>query len=103
MKRLRLDKVVMSYILPENLVWWSLDSRGRYEDCLIKEVQDTGGTMWRYWCRDYWTRYDADGEQVGPIELHGYGQVPIIRLYDEPPAMQAHRPAPLRGYCGDPA
>jgi len=81
-RRFGLDRVVASYILPENMVWWNLDSRGRYEDCLVKEVRDDMGVIWRYWCRDFYASYDAHGEMVGDVTDHPYGAVPIVRLFD---------------------
>ena len=47
--RLGLDTCVASYILPENLVWWTLDRLGGYDECLVREVQDDGQVRWRYW------------------------------------------------------
>ncbi|MDG3005510.1 hypothetical protein [Paludisphaera mucosa] len=80
--RLGLDSCVASYILPENMIWWRLDRGGRYQECLIREVHDEGRISWRHWDERAWTLYDEKGEVVkGPVE-HGYGQVPIIRVFD---------------------
>jgi len=80
--RLGLDSVVASYILPENMVWWRLDRAGRYLECLIREVHDEGRIAWRHWDERTWTLYDEKGEIVkGPVE-HGYGLVPIVRVFD---------------------
>ena len=38
--RLGLDKVVASYILPQNMVWWRKDAAGRYLECLVREYVD---------------------------------------------------------------
>ena len=80
--RFGLGKVVASYILPENMVWWTLDARGRYVECLVREVQDDYGVMWRYWDRKGWARYDQQGKRVGKVTPHPFGAVPIVRLFD---------------------
>jgi hypothetical protein len=80
--RLGLDSCVASYILPENMVWWRLDRAGRYLECLVREVDDRGGASWRHWSERAWTLFDDRGEKVrGPVD-HGYGRVPIIRVFD---------------------
>lgn len=80
--RMGLDGCVASHILPENLVWWRLDRRGRYAECLIREVHDEGGAAWRYWNAESWTLYDPSGKvAAGPVP-HPFGRVPIIRLFD---------------------
>jgi hypothetical protein len=92
--RLGLDTCVASYILPENLVWWKLDPRGSYLECLVREVPDgatgsgvptrtgEGSIYWRYWDARSWTLFDTSGAiKQGPVE-HPYGRVPIIRIFD---------------------
>jgi hypothetical protein len=80
--RLGLDTCVASYILPENLVWWTLDRLGNYRECLIREVQDDGLVLWRYWDARSWTLFDQSGVlKAGPVE-HRYGRVPIVRIFD---------------------
>jgi hypothetical protein len=80
--RLGLDACVASYILPENLVWWSLDRLGNYRECVVREPREDGGVAWRFWDAHAWSLYDARGERVaGPVE-HPHGRVPIIRLFD---------------------
>ena len=110
-RRLGLEDVRASFILPENIVWWKLDDLGHYIEILIREVTDDKGILWRYWDDEIYVTYDGTGrivpstfqpygmdmngrpmdpvaivqetsKQVGePIE-HGYGRVPIIRLFD---------------------
>jgi hypothetical protein len=77
-----LDVPVASYILPENMVWWRLDRRGWYVECLVREVQDDTSYRWRYWSADRWALYDATGEAIGPPVDHPYGRVPIVRVFD---------------------
>jgi hypothetical protein len=80
--RLGLDACHASYILPENLVWWSLDRLGDYAECLVREPLEDGGAVWRYWDAHGWSLYDVRGERItGPVP-HPYGRVPIIRLFD---------------------
>jgi hypothetical protein len=35
-----LDKCIASYILPNNMVWWKLNSARRYDKCLVREYAD---------------------------------------------------------------
>jgi hypothetical protein len=109
--RLGLDSVVASYILPENVLWWCLDARGRYKEVLIREVQDNQEVLWRYWNKDLWCLYnctgtmveseyrpygyDVNGQPLAPVRrmqetaaprgnvvYHDYGVVPILRIFD---------------------
>ena len=80
--RLGLDACVASYILPENMIWWTLDRLGRYSECLVREVQDDGAVRWRFWNAHSWVLYDQSGKVVaGPVE-HPFGRVPIVRVFD---------------------
>jgi hypothetical protein len=80
--RLGLNTCVASYILPENLVWWTLDRLGSYRECLIREIQDDGSLHWRYWNSRLWVLFDQSGVvSAGPVE-HDYGRVPIVRVFD---------------------
>jgi hypothetical protein len=80
--RLGLDTCVASYILPENLVWWTLDRLGGYQECLVRETRDDGSAVWRYWDARTWTLFDASGERIAGQVAHPYGKVPIVRLFD---------------------
>lgn len=80
-----LDRVIGTVILPENVVWWRLDSTGcRYEECLVREtLESDNGTIERY---RHWTvaesvLYDAEGERLATT-AHSFGRVPIIRVFD---------------------
>ncbi|MGO9598111.1 MAG: hypothetical protein ACLP7Q_08975 [Isosphaeraceae bacterium] len=80
--RLGLDSCVASYILPENLVWWTLDRLGGYQQALVREIQEDNSVFWRYWDAHGWSLFDQGGKPVaGPIP-HPYGRVPIIRVFD---------------------
>jgi hypothetical protein len=80
--RLGLDRVVASYILPENMVWWRLDRLGAYCECLVREVRDDGHVLWRFWDARSWTLFGESGKlEAGPV-AHHFGRVPIIRLFD---------------------
>ncbi len=101
-KEMGLDRCVLSYVLPQNLVWGVTDHAGNYIEALVHEwhanpdVQSSqDGTSAtnnepkdRYSCRHWtptkWTLYSADGSDViarGPNE---YGFVPIVQLVDQP-------------------
>jgi hypothetical protein len=80
--RLRLNTCVASFILPENLVWWTLDRLGNYRECLIREIQDDGAVFWRYWNTRSWALFEQSGVlKAGPVE-HPYRRVPIVRVFD---------------------
>lgn len=81
-----LDRAVISIILPGNLLWWTLLPNGQYNECLIRECDDTGGPdVFRYWTVADWTLLDKDGKVVATGE-HSYGRVPIERaLYRRKP------------------
>lgn len=82
--RLGLDGVVAGYILPENLVWWRLDRRGRYEECLVHERGDDGRPAWRHWTAAGSDVYTDRGELVpGRSFAHDLGRPPIRRVFDE--------------------
>jgi hypothetical protein len=107
--RLGLDKVVASYILPMNMVWWRTDAAGRYLECLVREYIDPADRMdhdkngnaidpdgpgelgeawrrdyvrWRLWRCDESILYNCDGSEVLNRVPHNFGRVPIIRLVD---------------------
>lgn len=84
-ERLRLDRCVASYVLPENMVWWLLDETGcRYEECLVREyVDDEDGTreMYRHWDGEGSALYDDEGNLVERVP-HGFGRVPVVRVFD---------------------
>src|SRR4029077_10082024 len=77
-----LDVPVASYILPENMLWWTLDRHCRYEECMVREGQDGGASRYRYWDAETYTLYDDRGKRIGPPEDHPYGSVPIRRVFD---------------------
>ena len=104
-----LDKVVASYILPTNMVWWRTDAAGRYIECLVREYvdaaermdydkrgnaidpEDTGGAgekwrndsvRWRLWRRNESVVYNYDGSEELDRVAHTFGRVPIVRLID---------------------
>ena len=101
-KRLGLDRCVASYILPENMLWYSIDRAWRYKECVVQEFVDP--SQWKElsagadpkaaanWARDHvlfrhWTAeqsclYRYDGTPVEPPRPHPYGRVPIVRLFD---------------------
>ncbi len=80
--RLGLDRVVASHVLPENMIWWVLDHKGHYTECIIREVQDDLDVNWRYWNRDVWCTYNKLGKMLVKPVRHRFGRVPIVRLFD---------------------
>jgi hypothetical protein len=109
--RLGLNKVVISYILPENNVWWRTDTAARFTECLIREYVDAAdrtpydgsgdplddkntdakadswrgdNIRWRHWTTEGSTLYSYDGKEVEEDTIkHPYGRVPIPRLVDQ--------------------
>lgn len=79
--RLGVNRPVASYILPHNMLWWSLDDSARYRECLVREPQDDGEALTRHWKPDGWDLYDAAGRIVGRGE-YPYGRPPIVRCFD---------------------
>lgn len=112
---LGLDRCVASYILPENIVWWKLDSGDRYVECIVMEYvdpsdrndfdengkpikqngKDDAASNWlrqyvrfRHWTPTESTLYSYTGDTIiGKPLPHNYGRVPIIRLK----AIKRHR------------
>ncbi len=84
-QRLGLDRCVASYILPENLLWWSLDESGnRYRECLVREFRESDDgpvALYRHWTAEGWTLLDPEGETLASAD-HPFGRVPIVRVFD---------------------
>ncbi len=80
-----LDRCRASFILPEDMLWWRLDSTGhRYEECLVREWTRTESgpvPRYRHWDDSRSVLYDADANVLEVAE-HAFGQVPIARLFD---------------------
>lgn len=106
---LGLDKCIASYILPQNMVWWRVDTAGRYTECLVREFADPADrndtdqfgnpidadgaledsvnwrqsyVRWRYWTETESILLNNDGSDVIGRTPHNYGRVPIVRLID---------------------
>lgn len=95
--RLGLGRAVASYILPENMLWWRLDERGRYAEAVVQEFDDSPGynatdgaqdletpvaqTRYRHWTSAGWTLYNAEAEAIDSGD-HSFGRVPIVRIFD---------------------
>jgi hypothetical protein len=109
-QRLGLDKVVASYILPQNMVWWRSDSAGRYREALVREYVDPADRLdydkngnaidpedpgqagttwrrdfvrWRLWRSDESVLFDYGGDKILTRTPHNFGRVPIVRLIDQ--------------------
>ena len=107
--RLGIDRCTVSYILPQNMLWWRLDAAGRYAECLVREyvdasdrvdhaagsdqIMDVEGAPGEEWQRDYvryryWTAtesrlYNYAGDKLLSVNPHPFGRVPIVRLLDQ--------------------
>ena len=82
--RMGLDGVVAGYILPENLCWWRLDRRGRYQECLVYERCDDGEFHWRHWTPEGCDVYTGEGDFVAAKSYpYSYGRPPIVRVFDD--------------------
>lgn len=82
-----LDKCVASYILPENVLWWRLDHRKRYEQVLVLE-RHGDEIYFRHWTSIDSVLYTDKGEVatmdgVPQVHPHSFGCVPIIRVFDD--------------------
>lgn len=83
-RRLGLDGVVADYILPENLVWWSLDLKKQYRECLVCERCDDGNLNWRHWTAEGSDLYTSEGDHVPERSwMYDYGRPPIVRVFDD--------------------
>lgn len=107
--RLGLDQCIVSYILPENIVWWRYRTNTKeYEELLVREYTDPAdrndigkdgkpidpekedSDESKDWCRSYvryrhWTAtgsrlYDYDGNPMGKEITYAYGQPPVRRI-----------------------
>lgn len=81
LSELGLDAVVVGYILPENMIWWQLDRRGRYLRNLVEEPSEDGTRNFRFWEPDKWTLYDGRGEVIDS-QPHNFKRPPIVRVFD---------------------
>jgi hypothetical protein len=104
------DKVVASYILPMNMVWWRTDAGGRYLECLVREYVDPADRVdydkrgnaidpddagkagqewrnefvkWRLWRPDESIVFNFAGDTIVDRTPHSFGKVPIVRLIDQ--------------------
>lgn len=78
----RLDRCVISVILPENMVNWTMSPDGRrYAECVVCELQGDGQKWLRYWNDTEWVLYDQDNAVV-KSGTHPFGRPPIVRVFD---------------------
>jgi uncharacterized membrane protein YgcG len=81
-----LTACVASYILPQNMLWWRLNRRGKYAECLVREYADPAGPdpgseQFRHWTDTESVLFDDAGEVLEAVP-HRYGRVPIDRVFD---------------------
>jgi hypothetical protein len=84
--RLGVDRCLASVLLPEDMLWWRLDTMGsRYAECLVLEnAEDQDGNPlahYRHWTETESTLYEADGTKL-EVTPHPFGRVPIVRVFD---------------------
>lgn len=79
----KLDGCAASFILPWNMTWWTLARNGEYAECVVCEPKEGGGSNYRHWTTDDATLYDDQGRTVEPTYRHGFGFVPIVRVFDQ--------------------
>lgn len=79
--RLNLDGCIVQTILPWDMVWWRLNKRRRYAECLVAECDEDGECYYRHWTVTDWTLYTAKGD-VAATSPHNYKRVPIGRAFD---------------------
>ncbi|MDB5349485.1 MAG: hypothetical protein JWN86_732 [Planctomycetota bacterium] len=96
--RLGLGACVATIVLPENMLWWRLDAKGRYVECLVREYADPAATpasapnapsgvvetaapaeRYRHWTARDSALYDRDGRELARLP-HRFNRVPIVRL-----------------------
>jgi len=105
-----LDKIIASYILPQNAVWWRTDAAGRFLEYLVREYVDPAermdydkngnaidsddpGSVGQSWRNDYvrfrlWREdesilFSNSGEEIIERVPHNFGRVPVVRLIDQ--------------------
>lgn len=101
-KELGLDRCILSYILPQNLVWGLFDHAGNYVECVVREWHNTSDSQhghntdtvaadlrpnqsyYRHWTQTEWTLYNEDGSEVEDKGDNEYGYIPIVQLIDQP-------------------
>lgn len=88
--RLKLDTAIIQVVMPQNLTWWKIDRFGRYLKVVVKEPQDNGDSLWRYWDSNGWQCYDGMGKKIGVYTPHPYGEVPIRRVFDRRHPLHEH-------------
>jgi hypothetical protein len=80
----RLNDCVVSYILPENMLWWELDPVSRsYVECLVFE-RTRHGPIFRHWTPTESNAYNSEGKAVLSLSrVHPFQAVPIVRVFDD--------------------
>ena len=78
--RLNLDRITASYILPQNVQWWRLDSLGQYLEAIVIEPQDDGWNRYRHFDEEGWALYSYEGRLLEE-GTYDYGRPPIRRLF----------------------
>lgn len=96
-----LDGCVASFVLPENMVWWRLDRKGRYAEALVFERSD-GGDRYRHWTQDGAWCYAESGATVeGSSFEHSFGVCPIVRVFDDKKLRCEHIGKPRLEYASE--
>ena len=84
-RRLGLDRAVAQVILPDDVLWWQLGPDRKYKQVLIRRCEVTvDGEVVEHkhlWDDASVTVYDQGGKELSR-RAHGYGQVPVVRVFD---------------------
>lgn len=76
------DRCIAAIILPENLVWWEKDARGRYLEVLVLERKGEK-VCYRHWTATDSNLYDARGVFIAAeSHEHELGFCPVVRVFD---------------------
>jgi hypothetical protein len=82
LRRLGLTSCRIGVILPENLVWWRLDSSDRYAEVLVLERTPLD-LRWRHWTAEESNAYDLQGKHLKDASYtHKFGAPPVVRVFD---------------------
>jgi hypothetical protein len=79
------QQCMVDYALPEDVLWWRLDYTGKYYvEVNVRERHIINGNevdLICHWTHKDWTIYDQEGK-VQAKGMHGFGVVPVVRIFD---------------------
>lgn len=85
-RSLGLDRCQVSIILPENILWWRLDDRGRYAEVLHRDMPEPrpgqpAKVVYRLVDAEKTVIYSEDDVILETIP-HNFGRCPVVRILD---------------------